>query len=87
MPIDIDECTDNLDRCVQVCTNEIGSYFCSCQSGYQLASDRYGCIDVDECADGTDGCDQMCNNTTGSYTCSCYLGFYLASDGQTCTGE
>ena len=70
-----------------MCTNEVGSYSCSCRSGYQLTDDGQGCMDVDECADGTDNCDQICTNTIGNYTCSCNFGFYLANDGQTCTGK
>ena len=85
--VDIDECNEGMDGCAHTCTNEIGSYSCSCLSGYKLASDRHGCIDIDECADGTDSCDQVCNNTIGSYTCSCNLGYHLACDGQMCTGE
>ena len=85
--LDIDECTNETDGCAHMCTNEAGSYSCSCRSGYQLARDRHGCMDVDECADGTDNCDQVCTNTIGNYTCSCNFGFYLASDGQTCTGK
>ena len=31
--IDIDEC-ENLFPCQQICTNTLGSYQCSCNSGY-----------------------------------------------------
>ena len=33
---DIDECTGNTHGCDQVCNNTIGSYECSCYTGYQL---------------------------------------------------
>ena len=30
--------------------NAVGSYTCSCQSGYELSSDNHTSIDIDECA-------------------------------------
>ena len=30
--------------CQQICSNTLGSYACSCISGYQLAADRKSCI-------------------------------------------
>ena len=41
--LDINECTPNggLGPCQQNCTNTIGSFMCSCQSGY--TSSRYNC--------------------------------------------
>ena len=84
---DIDECARGIDSCNQTCTNEIGSYSCSCGSGYRLSSDGHGCNDINECALDTDDCEQVCINTFGSYTCSCDTGYYLAQDGQLCEGE
>ena len=43
MHADIDECNEDSDGCAQTCTNTIGSYICSCGSGYRLASDAHGC--------------------------------------------
>ena len=40
---DINECTEGTDGCSQNCSNTVGSYTCSCQSGYWLASDRRWC--------------------------------------------
>ena len=40
---DIDECTEGVDGCAQTCTNVIGSYLCSCSSGYRLESNNHGC--------------------------------------------
>ena len=40
---DIDECTEGTDGCVHSCSNVAGSYTCSCNSGYRLASDNHGC--------------------------------------------
>lgn len=41
---DIDECSGGSHECTQTCTNSIGSYTCSCNSGYRLASNRRACI-------------------------------------------
>ena len=67
--------------------NHIGSYSCSCDVGYRLASDNYGCDDIDECAQGIAGCAQTCTNVVGNYTCSCDSGYDLASDGHLCDGK
>ena len=40
---DIDECSLGTDSCSQSCTNTIGSYTCSCNTGYTLNSDGYTC--------------------------------------------
>ena len=42
--VDIDECM-NADRggCIQNCVNLQGSYECSCQQGYNIASDGFNC--------------------------------------------
>ena len=74
---DVDECDEGSDGCAQMCTNTIGSYSCSCRSGYRLASDSHGCTDIDECAEERDGCNQTCTNTLGSYSCSCGTGYRL----------
>ena len=36
--LDIDECAMGSHQCSQNCTNTQGSYFCSCQPGYDLSS-------------------------------------------------
>ena len=84
---DTDECAYDTDSCAQICINEVGSYSCLCDTGYQLLSDNRRCADIDECAQGIDGCAQTCTNTIGNYTCSCDSGYYLASDGHMCNGE
>ena len=38
IPLDIDECILNKDSCEQDCSNTIGSYSCSCESGYELSN-------------------------------------------------
>ena len=86
--IDVDECAESTVGCAQTCSNVPGSYFCSCESGYRLTSDRLGCVDIDECAgNGLNNCSQTCTNSVGSYNCSCRPGYRLASDGHACDGE
>ena len=41
--IDIDECSEGTSGCAQSCTNTVGSYDCSCGTGFLLASDEHGC--------------------------------------------
>ena len=43
MITDIDECAEGTAGCAQTCTNQDGSYSCSCGSGYRLAADTHGC--------------------------------------------
>ena len=85
--IDIDECAENIDFCAQTCTNEVGNYSCSCESGFRLADDEQSCYDIDECVEDINGCHHICTNDVGSYICSCIHGYYLTSDGQSCHGE
>ena len=42
--LDIDECIENTDGCAQICTNNAGSFTCSCSQGYVLASNDRNCI-------------------------------------------
>ena len=42
--LDINECTENSDGCAQICTNNAGSFICSCRSGYRLGSNGRNCI-------------------------------------------
>ena len=41
---DINECDEFNGRCTQRCSNNIGSYRCSCRTGFQLALDRRTCV-------------------------------------------
>ena len=41
--IDINECSLNSDGCDQTCNNTIGSFQCSCNSGYTLNVDGITC--------------------------------------------
>ena len=81
---DVDECATANGGCAQSCTNTSGSYACTCDAGYALASDGHACDDVDECATANGGCAQSCANTPGSYACACDAGYALASDGHAC---
>ena len=43
MHTDVDECATNNGGCAQTCTNTVGSFVCSCPSGYTLASNGLTC--------------------------------------------
>lgn len=68
---DVNECNDRNGLCEQSCTNTQGSYFCSCDSGYQLGINNRECEDVNECANNPNQCPSgyLCVNTWGSYHC------------------
>ena len=42
---------------------------CTCNEGYELASDGCSCDDVNECLDLNGGCEFGCLNNIGSYQC------------------
>ena len=41
---DIDECRLGTHQCAQNCSNTVGSYTCSCRTGYRLSNDGQTCI-------------------------------------------
>ena len=41
--LDTDECAINNGGCEQMCINTIGSFYCSCGTGYQLDVDGFNC--------------------------------------------
>ncbi|XP_018432139.1 PREDICTED: EGF-containing fibulin-like extracellular matrix protein 1 isoform X1 [Nanorana parkeri] len=79
--IDIDECSLS-SFCHHHCVNTLGSYYCQCNSGFQLAANNYSCVDVDECS--TSPCAQECYNMIGSYVCQCNPGYELSRDRINC---
>ncbi|XP_072016916.1 microfibril-associated glycoprotein 4-like [Amphiura filiformis] len=82
---DVDECTVDSDNCDEnaACANTVGSFTCSCNTGYNEVG--ITCIDIDECNMNPDHCDPntACTNTAGSFTCACNTGYN--GDGVTCT--
>ncbi len=40
---DVDECGEDTDGCAQNCTNNNGSFLCSCGTGYSLGEDNLRC--------------------------------------------
>jgi hypothetical protein len=73
---DTDECSLKVcDPDSMTCTNTIGSYNCSCRSGFQ-SHNATACTDADEC--NMNVCDNdttTCINAFGSYNCTCRNGF------------
>ena len=41
--IDVNECDTNNGGCEQNCNNNVGSYSCTCDIGYQLGNDYHEC--------------------------------------------
>ena len=60
---DIDECQANTSSCMQVCTNTIGGYNCSCNSGFSLNQDMASC----------DGMSTNCTTVTFEIVPTCVL--------------
>ncbi|XP_053316708.1 EGF-containing fibulin-like extracellular matrix protein 1 isoform X2 [Spea bombifrons] len=80
--IDIDECSLS-SFCHHHCVNTLGSYYCQCNHGFQLAVNNYSCVDIDEC-NTSSPCAQECYNTIGTYFCRCSLGYELSRDRVNC---
>ncbi|KJE95002.1 tyrosine-protein kinase ITK/TSK [Capsaspora owczarzaki ATCC 30864] len=86
---DIDECAPGGgNQCAQICTNTIGDYSCSCNSGYAISNagrGPNGCVDINECSTHNGGCGHICNNALGTYYCTCQAGWRLQPNSRNCT--
>ncbi|XP_078372759.1 uncharacterized protein LOC144656412 [Oculina patagonica] len=82
--LDIDECILNTHDCSSDadCSNDVGSFQCTCFPGF--TGDGKTCQDIDECTLNTHDCspDADCSNDVGSFKCTCKSEF--TGDGQRC---
>ena len=60
-----------------VCSNNIGSFTCTCNPGFNDFQPYDECVDIDECKVGGNNCqgNTDCWNTEGSFLCACKIGF------------
>ena len=68
--VDIDECADNPCHANATCTNTVGGYTCTCNTGY--SGDGTTCTEIDECVAGTHDCHALAtweNPLLGVSTC------------------
>lgn len=84
---DINECLAGNGGCEHECVNIVGSFYCKCYSGFELADNGVNCVDVDECSISNGGCQFKCINTIGGYLCQCPFPMQLASNGRDCIQE
>ena len=100
---DIDECDAGSHNCASEasCTDNVGSYDCTCDMGYTgngtscnglhlpffKSRPKHTHVDIDECESSNSECDSngTCANNPGSYDCFCKVGY--TGDGFSCTGE
>ncbi|XP_067938385.1 fibrillin-1-like [Watersipora subatra] len=77
--VDNNEC-DRDNTCEQQCVNNIGSYFCTCYSGFEPknpSAPGKDCVDINECEtlEAPCGRNSHCVNGVGNYSCECDSGF------------
>ncbi|XP_065180017.1 sushi, von Willebrand factor type A, EGF and pentraxin domain-containing protein 1-like [Sycon ciliatum] len=75
---DIRECSnETLHDCHRDarCNNTVGSYTCSCLTGY--AGNGTYCENIDECSSDLHNChqDAICTDTMGTFNCHCKTGY------------
>jgi MYXO-CTERM domain-containing protein len=88
--VNIDECARGTDDCTDppagICTDEIGSFTCTCNTPAFMGATGRDCVDVDECSMPvfSNMCSSVatCVNTFGSWGCVCNPGY--EGDGFTC---
>ncbi|XP_070543674.1 fibrillin-2-like [Ptychodera flava] len=81
----IDECALENICANGNCENTVGSFFCTCRSGFRVSSDGRTCEDNDECRDNPRICRfGQCLNIPGSYNCNCDSGYQRSPDGKYC---
>ena len=47
--LDTNPCAQGTSGCSQGCTNIVGSYICTCNSGYYLSNDSHTCLGIIIC--------------------------------------
>ncbi|XP_036412926.1 adhesion G protein-coupled receptor E1-like [Colossoma macropomum] len=89
---DENECEDNPNLCGDhsICHNTNGSYYCTCQPGFQSRTPNFNttdphCKDINECTENNP-CpkNSTCKNSMGSYMCECLPGFKLSTETAAC---
>ncbi|DBB12286.1 TPA: hypothetical protein ACH3X3_006385 [Trebouxia sp. C0006] len=84
---DINECLEGTAGCDHTCINELGSYHCECDEGFNLFGGQGSpgfCYPKDMCGKDNGGCEGPCYSANGTSVCSCGAGLRLADNGKTC---
>jgi hypothetical protein len=76
---DINECLQQPSACnfSQDCTNTIGSYDCTCKTGFIATGQNNTCANINECVatPGICGQNASCVDTIGSFKCTCNFNY------------